>query len=118
MLTKIHLIFLLSFVALLSCGQILFKISALGMAGENGFGAFRRLALAPSFYLGLGVYALATIIWIWILREVPFSKAYPFVILTFVVTPILGAYFFQESLTLRYFVGMFVLIVGLAIMSN
>jgi undecaprenyl phosphate-alpha-L-ara4N flippase subunit ArnE len=115
---RIHVVVLTLFVGMLSLGQILFKLSALRNS-SGGMGKFLTgLMSSGSFYLALVTYGAATLLWIWVLREVPLSKAYPFTILSFIITPLLSVYFFDEVLSIRYFIGGIGLLVSLVVMNG
>ena len=66
------------------------------------------------FLAAATLYAALTVMWVWILTIVPLSRAYPFVVLSFVLTPLGAAFFFGESLTLEYGIGISVILVGLS----
>lgn len=66
------------------------------------------------FLAAAALYAVLTILWVWILTVIPLSRAYPFVVLSFVFTPLGATFFFGESLTLNYGIGISVILVGLS----
>ena len=104
---------LVLFAILLASGQILFKLTAkelLGVSGGQNFVA--RLLQQPVFWLACLVYGLTTVLWIWLLIQVPLSLAYPFVTLALVIVPIVGWLWFSEPLNTQYWIGMSLIIVG------
>jgi drug/metabolite transporter (DMT)-like permease len=103
------------FSALLSIGQVLFKLSAMSVRrGE----LLLSLATLPAFYAALAIYGLSTLLWIYILRDIPLSRAYPFTALAFVITPILSVIFFGDQLTFRYVAGVAALTVSLWLIAT
>ncbi len=115
-LTFTQLVKLLLFVSSLALGQLLFKKVADGVTGNLLGEGFIGLLLNPWFWSAAMLYGISTLLWINILQGVPLSLAYPFVALAFVIVP-LGAWaFFGEPLSLRYFLGVFLLCSGILVM--
>jgi drug/metabolite transporter (DMT)-like permease len=100
-------------------GQILFKLAALrlsqdGSAVERGFGLLQN----GYFVLALAAYLILALIWVWILSFTPLSRAYPFVALAFVLTPVLGGVLFGEALSVRLLVGIAAILCGLLLVAG
>ena len=95
-------------------GQILFKAAALRLPADVPF-AERMLGLAQNgmFVAALALYLVLSILWVWVLTFTPLSRAYPFVALAFVITPILGGMVFGEPISLRLALGIAVIAFGL-----
>lgn len=98
-------------------GQILFKISS-GRMGDANIAGFVRLATDPVFIIAVTIYALATFMWVFVLRSVPLSFAYSFMALTFVIVPVLSALLLGEVLTIRNFLGAGLIIGGLMVVTT
>ncbi len=102
----------------MSLGQVLFKVSADRATAGNADGTFwLTLFKTPVFYLSLLTYAALTLMWIWILSRIELSKAYPFVALAFVTTPLMAMFFFRESLNPWYFISLAMILGGLALLT-
>jgi drug/metabolite transporter (DMT)-like permease len=95
----------------LSLGQVLFKKVGLEIASNSGRG-YMTLIKSPVFYGACILYAILTIFWIFILSKLPLSVAYPFVLLSFLTTPLAGLYFFGETIGKMYWVGLGVMVIG------
>ena len=114
---------LLMFSGLLAGGQILFKKAALDMATrESARSGLNDQALAyatnPWFIAAILLYAAITILWVEILKTTPLSRAYPFVALGFVLTP-LGAYWlFGEIIGARYLLGTALILLGVSLTTT
>jgi len=100
----------------MSIGQALFKISADRAKNEPETAFVMSLLLNGYFWLAMIVYGALMLIWVWILTRVPLSRAYPFVVLAFVFTPLLAKFLFGESLNLWYFWGLGFILFGLGIL--
>jgi len=76
------------------------------MAGSEG-AAGVALAIAGSIgvWIGLTVYGLSAVLWLFVLARVDVSVAYAFVSLGFLLVMVLGAVLFGESITWRKALG-------------
>ena len=102
-------------VSLISLGQLLFKhVGLLSAAAPTGL----SVRTAVFGVLALGIYGLATLIWIYLLRSIPLSKAYPFMALSFVLVPLGAVLFFAEDLTSPYLSGLVLIIAGIFVISR
>jgi drug/metabolite transporter (DMT)-like permease len=72
----------------------------------------------PVFYLALSIYGFATLTWVYVLSTVALSLAYPFLASAFLMTPVGAWFFLGESIGARYFVGLILLLAGLAVIST
>ena len=107
------LVKLLSFSVLMSVGQILFKRASVGSPPLTSLSSALALTSNAWFVSGVLLYAFATVLWIHVLQHVPLARAYPFVALGFVLVPLAGAYFFDESLDGRYLLGVALIVSGI-----
>jgi len=113
-MTKMGLWVVLVCVLIMMTGQLLFKQVAINF---NRVGSlFDISVLGLLTFAGL-LYLGSTGLWIWALRFNDISKAYPLFALGFVFVPIAGIVFFNESFTLRYFLGIAFIVVGVYLTS-
>jgi drug/metabolite transporter (DMT)-like permease len=113
-LTVAQIALLSLYAAGMSGGQILFKMAALRFVGGT-FGE-RIVTLAGNVYFlaAFMVYSALAVLWVWILTFTPLSRAYPLVALVIAITPLLGAFLFDEPVTLRLILGILTIALGLA----
>jgi len=105
---------ILACVVVMTIGQILFKQVAINYNKTQTileWGVLGILVVAGILYI------TSTGLWVWALRSVEISKAYPYFALGFVLVPLLGAFMFEEVLTLRYGLGVLLIIAGVIITS-
>lgn len=102
-------------VALIGSGQVLFKVSAAQWRVDAGLWVAMRSLLSPAFVVAMAVYAIATLLWIYALRLVPLSTAYPLYALAFLLVPVLAHYFAGEPLTANALIGGAVIVAGVVI---
>lgn len=115
-MTVLQLILVLLCVAFIACGQVLFKYVALLSAASA-----QPLHDPKTVLVGiasLALYGFATALWIWLLRSVPLSKAYPFMALSFVLVPAAGLLFFGERVTGMYGVGLGLIVFGVVLIAR
>lgn len=101
----------------MACGQVLFKKAAISSV-EAGAGAGLLAYLNVYLILALTLYVGLAGLWVWILRSVSLSAAYPFVALAFVFTPLMASVFFGERLSSGYFVGMALIAFGIVVIAR
>lgn len=103
------------FALALAIGQILFKLAA-GQLGTDGepMGFVRSLFSLPMIS-ACTLYAASVILYTFILREVPLSRAFLFSLAGSALVPLLAFLIFKEAFTVRYAVGAALMLVGLSI---
>jgi drug/metabolite transporter (DMT)-like permease len=113
--TKIGL--LLIFAIALAGGQILFKVAAQSIRGPIGFDlqTLHQLVLNPYLLLSLAIYGVATLYWVLLLKTTELNKAYLVIAVALVLVPLAGTFFFREPFTPRLFIGLVIILVGLAV---
>lgn len=112
-----HIIQLCLFAALLSGGQILFKVASTTSPSLTTITDVLFLFKNIWFWLALVLYGTATLLWIFILQQVPLSLAYPFVALGFIIVPLASWGIFKEPLNLSYIAGVALIVGGLGIIT-
>jgi drug/metabolite transporter (DMT)-like permease len=100
-------------------GQLLFKAAALRyIAGAPPAERWVGLVTNGYFVAAVGVYAVLTVLWVWILTFTPLARGYPFVALAFAVTPLMSGLVFGEPITARLLVGIGLVLCGLALVAT
>jgi len=109
------LLLVLGCIALIAPGQLLFKSAASQWRVDEGAWMAVRTLASPAFIAAIVIYALATLLWVYALRLVPLTAAFPLYALTFVVVPVVAHLFAGEPLTANVLIGGAVIIAGVAI---
>ena len=102
---------------MIALGQVLFKLTSARLTAHAGT-PFYTVAANPLFLLALAIYGSATLLWIYVLKTVPLSYAYSFMALTFVLVPLMAAFFLKEPLTVKYAIGACLIIAGLFVVQS
>lgn len=103
----------------ISLGQLLLKLAAINLDNANAWG-IRVGTFCLNAYLlaGLCVLGLSTMLWVWVLRSLSLSIAYPFMALAFVIVPVLSYQVLGEPLGWRNLLGGVLIVSGVAIVST
>lgn len=99
----------------LSAGQILFKVGAAALSSGAAFFSTKPLAAISA---AMVIYAVTSIAWVFILRNIDLGKIYPVMALAFILVPIGSHYIFNEKFGTQYFIGLILLIAGILIITH
>lgn len=107
-------------VALIAIGQILFKLTAIRISGRPISESLIDTAVLFPFALSVSLYGVATLLWIFALRDLPLTRAYFLMSLSFLIVPIVSSVVFSERLTASHAVGGALIMAGVLVtqMSN
>lgn len=114
-MTLLQIFLTVSCVLVISLGQLLFKKVSININQSSDFLSYSVLG---TFSLAIAIYGFATIFWIYILRNVPLNQAYSFMALSFVFVALGSFIFFDEKISLQFFIGLLFIIIGLIVISN
>jgi drug/metabolite transporter (DMT)-like permease len=98
---------------LLAGGQFLFKSAGISIRGLALADGLRTLIWLPGFYVALSMYAIATVLWIYVLSRIPLTIAYPWIAAATAAVPIIGWLAFGEKTSLLFWVGIAFITFGL-----
>lgn len=99
----------------ISTGQILFKLASPFFPQSLTIDALVSFLFNGYFFSALVIYGFATVLWVYALRLVPLSIAYPFMALAFVIVPVMGMFFLNEPFNVKTFLGTVLIIGGLLV---
>lgn len=77
-----------------------------------------RFLFMPWLHLGALLYAASLALWLVVLSRLELSRAYPMVSLGYLVTFVLGALLFQESIAPAKIGGLLMIMAGVALLAN
>jgi drug/metabolite transporter (DMT)-like permease len=112
-MTFLQIVLILSTVFLLSVGQILFKLASADII--LSYPEMLRSFINFKLMFALSIYAIATLLWIVALKELPLRVAYSFVGMTFFIVPILAHFVLGETLSWNTYVGAGIIAVGVIV---
>ena len=108
-------------VLLAVAGQLLMKK---GMLVFGSFPVSQLLyKLVPMFtnpfvFFGFACFGLSSIFWLVVLSRLPLSLVYPMVSVAYVVVAVASVIFFKENVSLVRWIGIFVIITGVLLISR
>ncbi|GAA6207076.1 EamA family transporter [Cognatishimia sp. WU-CL00825] len=108
-------------VTLSAFGQTAFKIGVGRVQFVPEAGTLSKIfgfAGSPFILAGLALYAVGTLFWLFALRNLDLSLAYPFVALSFIVVFLIGIFALGEPLNSMRVLGLLVITLGLVIMAR
>lgn len=102
----------------ISLGQMLLKMAALNLKNPNAMGIWVAGYCVNVHLIG-GVFLLgmSTMLWIWVLRSLTLSIAYPFMALAFILVPLLAHFLLHEPLGWRNLAGGLLIVIGVTVVS-
>ena len=115
-----RLIFISMVQSLLLCGgQVLLKY-ALGRMGSFSWSwAFFVSQLNNWWWLGCGLcYLSATVLWMYIIKNFPFSMAYPMISMSYVFGMFAALLFFHESVPMTRWTGVLLIMAGCVLVAK
>ncbi len=107
-------------VTLSALGQTLFKTGAGRVRFGDGAGLLGKVAamlFSPWVLAGLAAYGVGTVLWLFALRRIDLSLAYPFVALSFLMVAASGVLLLGEPMTLAKALGLALIVTGLAVLA-
>ncbi|MDP9644982.1 4-amino-4-deoxy-L-arabinose-phospho-UDP flippase [Paraburkholderia strydomiana] len=114
-MTPVQTIWAISCAFIIAVGQIAFKKA--GMEVQSAGTWFSPRAVLTIFF-ALAIYAIATLLWINLLRFVNLNKAYSFMALCFIIVPIASHFIFHERITPGYAIGTALVVIGLVVATR
>lgn len=109
---------ILACVIVVALGQLLFKTVGTRL-GNQGFEALLTDHTAAGLlFTALALYGMSTLGWVLALRTVPLSTAYLFMSLSFVIVPGLAWYFLGETVSVRFFIGSAMIMLGIILAAG
>lgn len=109
---------LVAVVALGTGAQLALKV-ALGrgdaQSGDRARG--RTLVGLPLMWIWLTCYVASTLLWLWALREVPLSQAFPILGLQFALVPLVANRCLRERMDGVQWLGVTVIVAGVALVG-
>lgn len=111
-LTPSVLVMIVFTIAMLACGQVLFKLASSTLSFSRPASFF-----SWSLFLALSIYGFATLLWLAVLARIPLSTAFPFYGLTFLLVPLLSLWLLKEPVRPQVWYGGLIIMAGVIVSS-
>jgi drug/metabolite transporter (DMT)-like permease len=93
-------------------GQFLLK-KGVGMSNLlPNFISIIKTLFHPFVFLGISLYAISSIVWLFVLKKFELSVAYPSLALTYIAVVLISVFFFKEPLTINKIIGVILIFLG------
>ena len=102
-----------------AAGGFFLKVGAVQVQYDNGIvDIFRQVACNWQIIIGIFMYVIPVMIWIFLLKKIELSFLQPLFSITYVITPILASILLNENVTTVRWAGIGVIIVGVIIVAR
>lgn len=112
---------ILASVSLSALAQLALKIGTSAAATARSIGTHSEvgsLLSSPMVYVGLGLYGLGAMLWLFVLGRAPLSLAYPFVGMGFILTMLAGVLYLNEGASVPRIAGTLLIAVGCVLVAR
>lgn len=104
---------------LLASGQVCFKFAVEKITKFQFSGRWFTDLLTNGWLFGSGICLIsATVLWGFILKHFPFSVAYPVTALAYIFGMLAAIFIFHENVPVIRWIGVFVIIIGVYLISK
>ena len=118
-MTPMQWLLLVVGVGMSAAGGFFLKVGAVQIQYAGGaVEIVRQVAFNWKIILGVLMYLIPVMIWIFLLKKVELSFLQPMFAMVYVVTPILATLFLNENVSIARWTGIGVIIVGVTIVAN
>lgn len=112
---------ILASVSLSALAQLALKLGTTSAASARTAGVggeVSGLIQSPMILVGLGLYGVGALLWLFVLGRAPLSLAYPFVGMGFILTMLAGAFWLNESLSMARIAGTLLIAAGCVLVAR
>lgn len=117
-MTVLQYILASTFGLALVAGQILFKIAANQKTPQGEPLAIIALLFSWPMIAACTLYGLTTILYVYLLQQIPLSRAYLFSIAGAAIVPFLAILIFKEDFSIKYVFGVILVLSGIAVSTT
>ncbi len=115
-MTIISWLILMLVVVLGTLGQLSLKYAFQGSTPLGDASKSQRNILSsPYFWIWFFSYVVVTILWLFVLRTIPLSQAFPALGLTFALVPLASYYFLKENVVSSQWLGIVIIVAGVVL---
>jgi len=110
---------LLIVILLGTCGQLALKYALQNNGAREKTGnLLGALFVSPYFWGWFICYALATFLWLVVLKTIPLSKAFPILGLSFALIPLASKCLLKETITPSQWAGIIAVVIGVGLVAQ
>lgn len=108
-------------VTLSAFGQTAFKMGVTRISFAPDAAVMSKIigfAGSPFILVGLVLYGIGTLFWLFALKQLDLSLAYPFVAMSFIVVFLIGVFGLGEPWNMTRVLGLLIITIGLVVMAK
>jgi drug/metabolite transporter (DMT)-like permease len=117
MTLSVFLLLLLN-ILMLAGGQTLWKLGLSRHSFTFSVTGIIKMLFSPIIFTGLVIYALASVVWFYIISKVDLSTAYPMQSLCYIFVSVAGLVLFKENISLIKWGGLIMITAGAFLVSR
>jgi hypothetical protein len=119
-MTYFYMAALIAFAIVLGLSQLVLKKAVVtSQVGAESFWSLPFKMLGNGyFWMAVALYGALALAWVWIITKVPISKAYPFVVLSFLVVAVLEQQAFGVAFEPKFVLGAALVLGGLLLIGH
>lgn len=114
-MNKLPIVLALLTAVSMAFGQLCFKLGAPRWRGDTVPALITSFLSNPLLMGAIGLYAITILIWIYVLKSLPLSIAYPLTAISYVLVPLLSWLLLNEKLTINTLIGGALIVAGVLI---
>lgn len=99
----------------MASGQLLFKLGADKWRGDSVVQLIRSFLSSPYLMGAVFLYALTILVWIYVLKTLPLSIAYPLTALSYILVPVFSLVILGEKISINTMIGSGLIIAGVIV---
>jgi len=99
----------------MASGQLLFKLGADRWRGDSLVQLAGSFLSSPHLMGAVFLYAITILVWIYVLKTLPLSIAYPLTALSYILVPVFSLVILGEKVSINTMVGSGLIIAGIIV---
>lgn len=110
-------------ISLGAVGQFLLKLGVNKMGGlsfkrEELASTVLKIATQPQIMIGILLFVMSMVIWLFVLSKMELSRAYPMVSISYVLVALLARVFLGETIPASRMVGIVIILLGVVMVNR
>lgn len=99
------------------CGQFLLKQGIMNQSLSVSFKSIISALFSIKVFMGFFFYGISSVFWLFVLKKLPLSIAYPSLSLTYIFVVILSVFILKEPFNIQKIFGMFFIFIGVCLLN-
>ncbi len=85
---------------------------------STSFMSLVKTIFSPFVFIGFILYGLSAVTWLFVIKKIPLSTAYPSLALTYIAILVIGYLFFSEQITSLKIIGIICISFGVILINK